>query len=63
MHSIHCLQTCPIDAWTSSLILDFVGGSSAEHAADLVISVDTFPTRVVSAPESASVACVANKTG
>lgn len=39
-HALHPLLTdVPIGAWTSSLILDFVGGASAEHAADLLVGV------------------------
>jgi uncharacterized membrane protein len=39
-HALHPLLTdVPIGAWTSSLILDFAGGSSAEHAADLLLGV------------------------
>lgn len=39
-HALHPLLTdVPIGAWTSSLILDFAGGSSAERAADLLIGV------------------------
>jgi uncharacterized membrane protein len=39
-HALHPLLTdVPIGAWTSSLILDFAGGSSAEGAADLLVGV------------------------
>jgi uncharacterized membrane protein len=39
-HALHPLLTdVPIGAWTSSLILDFAGGSSAEQAADLLVGV------------------------
>jgi uncharacterized membrane protein len=39
-HALHPLLTdVPIGAWTSSLILDFAGGRSAEHAADLLVGV------------------------
>jgi uncharacterized membrane protein len=39
-HALHPLLTdVPIGAWTSSLILDYAGGSSAEHAADLLVGV------------------------
>jgi uncharacterized membrane protein len=37
-HALHPLLTdVPIGTWTSSLILDFVGGPSAESAADLLV--------------------------
>jgi uncharacterized membrane protein len=39
-HALHPLLTdVPIGAWTSSLILDFAGGPSAESAADLLVGV------------------------
>lgn len=39
-HALHPLLTdVPIGAWTSSLILDFAGGSSAEASADLLVAV------------------------
>jgi uncharacterized membrane protein len=39
-HALHPLMTdVPIGAWTSSLILDLAGGSSAEGAADLLLAV------------------------
>jgi uncharacterized membrane protein len=39
-HALHpLLSDLPIGAWTSSLILDGLGGSSAEDAADLLIGV------------------------
>jgi hypothetical protein len=39
-HALHPLLTdVPIGAWTSSLILDLIGGSSAEQAADLLVAV------------------------
>lgn len=39
-HALHPLLTdVPIGAWTSSLILDFAGGASTEHAADLLLGV------------------------
>jgi uncharacterized membrane protein len=50
-HALHPLLTdVPIGAWTSSLILDFIGGSSAEHAADLLVGVGI----VAVAPTAAS---------
>jgi uncharacterized membrane protein len=39
-HALHPLLTdLPIGLWTSSLILDTVGGDSAEDAADLLLSL------------------------
>jgi uncharacterized membrane protein len=39
-HALHPLLTdVPIGAWTSSLILDLVGGPSAESSADLLVGV------------------------
>jgi uncharacterized membrane protein len=39
-HALHPLLTdVPIGAWTSSLVLDLVGGSASEPAADLLIAV------------------------
>jgi uncharacterized membrane protein len=39
-HALHPVLTdVPIGAWTSSLILDFAGGPSAEAAADLLVGV------------------------
>jgi uncharacterized membrane protein len=39
-HALHPLLTdVPIGAWTSSLILDFAGGPSAESSADLLVGV------------------------
>jgi uncharacterized membrane protein len=39
-HALHPLLTdVPIGVWTSSLILDFAGGSSAEGAADLLVGI------------------------
>ncbi|MCW3032245.1 MAG: Ferredoxin, 2Fe-2S [Solirubrobacterales bacterium] len=39
-HALHPLLTdLPIGTWTSSLVLDFAGGSSAEGAADLLVGV------------------------
>lgn len=50
-HALHPLLTdVPIGTWTSSLILDFVGGSSAERAADLLVGVGI----VAVAPTAAS---------
>jgi uncharacterized membrane protein len=50
-HALHPLLTdVPIGAWTSSLILDFAGGSASEHAADLLVGVGI----VAVAPTAAS---------
>jgi uncharacterized membrane protein len=39
-HALHPLLTdVPIGAWTSSLILDFAGGPSADASADLLVAV------------------------
>jgi uncharacterized membrane protein len=39
-HALHPLLTdVPMGAWTSSLILDFAGGPSAESSADLLVGV------------------------
>ena len=39
-HALHPLLTdLPVGAWTSSLILDFAGGPSAESSADLLLAV------------------------
>jgi uncharacterized membrane protein len=39
-HALHPMLTdVPIGAWTSALILDVFGGSSSEHAADLLMTV------------------------
>ena len=50
-HALHPLLTdVPIGAWTSSLILDFAGGPSAEQAADLLLGIGI----VAVAPTAAS---------